>query len=139
MPATAFRTAIMAVTLALAGAATPAAAEVVRFNAELKPVAGTASTGSGSVTADYDTDSKKLTWRGTYRGIATYATSASFHGATTGPRGGFVRIRDIDSPFEGTAILSGPQGEGLLAGEWKLIIRTAGFPKGELIAPLVRN
>ncbi|MFA5899852.1 MAG: CHRD domain-containing protein [Hyphomicrobium sp.] len=139
MPATAFRTAITAAILALAGMITPAAAEVVSFTAELRPVAGTASTGSGNVSGDYDTGSKKLTWRGTYRGIGTYATSASFHGSGAGPRGGFVRIRNIDSPFEGTAILSAPQGEGLLAGEWTIVVRTAGNPKGELIGRLLRK
>ena len=43
----------------------------------------------------------------------TYATSASFHGAPIGARRGFVRIQAIDSPFEGSAILSDKQGEGL--------------------------
>ena len=85
MPATAFRTAITAAILALAGMIAPAAAEVVSFTAELRPVAGTASTGSGNVSGDYDTGSKKLTWRGTYRGIGTYATSAS---TPTRSRGG---------------------------------------------------
>ena len=94
---------------------------------------------SGSLTADYDTDSKKLTWNGTYKGVGTYATSASFHGAAAGPRRAFVRILNFDSPFEGTAILSAPQGEGLLAGEWQIVIRTSGFPKGELRGQLKRN
>jgi hypothetical protein len=138
MPATAFKTAIMATALTLVGWSLPASAEVVQFKADLKPVAGTPGTGNGSVTADYDTDSKKLTWRGNYTGIGTYATSASFHGAPSGPRRGFVKIKNIDSPFEGTAILSAPQGEGLLAGEWTIVIRTAGFPKGELIGQLKR-
>jgi hypothetical protein len=136
MPTTAFKTAIMAAALTLVGWSLPARAEVLQFKADLKPVAGTPGTGSGSVTADYDTDSKKLTWRGSYTGIGTYATSASFHGAPSGPRRGFVKINNIDSPFEGTAILSAPQGEGLRAGEWTIVIRTAGFPKGELIGQL---
>ncbi len=89
--------------------------------------------------ADYDTDSKKFTWSGSYKGVATYATSASFHGAPDGPRRGFVRIQTIDSPFEGSAILSDKQGEGLLAGEWSIVIRTAGSPKGELRGQLVRG
>ncbi len=54
-------------------------------------------------------------------------------------RGGIVRIPNIDSPFEGTAILADKQGEGLLAGEWSIVIRTAGFPKGELRGQLVRG
>lgn len=139
MPASAVRTAFVAAALALAGVAAPAFAEVMSFKADLKPVAGTASTGSGNLTAEYDTDSRKLTWRGAYTGIGTYATSASFHGATSGPRRGLVRIRNVDSPFDGTAILSDPQGQGLLAGEWSIVIRTAGFPNGELAGQLVRG
>ena len=91
------------------------------------------------VIADYDTASKKFTWSGSYKGVATYATSASFHGAPDGPRRGFVRIQAIDSPFEGSAILSEKQGEGLLAGEWSIVVRTAGFPKGELRGQLTRG
>ncbi|KAB2939925.1 MAG: CHRD domain-containing protein [Hyphomicrobium sp.] len=139
MPATAIRAVIFGLALAGAGACTSASAEMLRFKADLLPVAGTGSTASGSLNADYDTDSKKLTWSGSYKGVGTYATSASFHGAPAGPRRAFVRILNFDSPFEGTAILSAPQGEGLLAGEWSLVIRTAGFPKGELRGQLVRN
>lgn len=138
MPLTDFRPAILAVMLMLVGMSLPAQAEVLQLKADLKPVAGTSSSGSGSVIATFDTDSKKLTWRGSYGGIGTYATSASFHGAPGGPRQAFVKIRTIDSPFEGTAILSAEQGEGLLAGEWTVVIRTAGFPKGELIGQLKR-
>ncbi|MFN3623309.1 MAG: CHRD domain-containing protein [Hyphomicrobium sp.] len=139
MAASALRTAILAAVLAFAGICAPAAAEVLTFKADLKPAPGAPSAATGSVTAQFDTDSKKLTWSGTYKGTATYATSASFYGSTPGPRGGFVRIRDIDSPFEGTAILSQPQGEALAAGEWGIVIRTAGFPKGELIGRLSRG
>jgi hypothetical protein len=31
------------------------------------------------------------------------------------------------------------QGEGLVGGEWSIVIRTAGFPKGELLGKLVRG
>lgn len=133
-----FYTGFFIVAAAFAAVSAPARAETLQFKADLKPVAGTGSTGSGIVTAEYDTDSKKLTWRGSYT-ISTYATSGSFHGPASGPRSGFVRMRNIDSPFEGTAILSPPQGEGLVAGEWTVVIRTARFPKGELIGQVVRG
>jgi hypothetical protein len=139
MPAAAIRAGIVGLALALAGAGTSASAEVVRFQTDLLPVAGTGSKASGTLTADYDTDSKKFTWSGSYKGVATYATAASFHGAPTGARRGVVRIKTFDSPFEGTAILSAAQGEGLLVGEWSIVIRTAGAPKGELLGRLVRN
>jgi len=137
MPAMAMRTAIIGTALAMAAALAPAGAETLRFKADLLPVAG--SKASGSVVADYDTDSKKLTWSGSYTGVGTYATSASFYGAPTGARRGVVRIQTVDSPFQGSALLSQMQGEGLVGGEWSIVIRTAGFPKGELLGKLVRG
>jgi len=138
MAATAIRTVMLSLALASIGASAPAFAETLRFKADLLPVAGTGSKASGNVIADYDTDSKKFTWSGSYKDVGTYATSASFHGAPDGPRRGFVRIQTIDSPFQGSAILGEQQSEGLLAGEWSLVVRTAGFPKGELRGQLVR-
>ena len=137
MPAMAMRTAIIGTALAIAAALAPAWAETLRFKTDLLPVAG--SKASGGVVADYDTDSKKLTWSGSYTGVGTYATSASFYGAPSGVRRGVVRIQTIDSPFQGSAILSQMQGEGLVGGEWSIVIRTAGFPKGELLGKLVRG
>jgi len=138
MPATAKFAALFAAALFIACTSAPARAEMVRFTADLLPVAGTGSTASGNLVADYDTASKKLTWSGSYKGVATYATSASFHGAAAGPRRSVVRLQTIDSPFQGSAILGEKQSEGLLAGEWSLVVRTAGFPKGELRGQLVR-
>jgi hypothetical protein len=138
MPATVRFTAMFPLALFIACLSTGARAETVRFNATLLPVAGTGSQASGSLVADYDTESKKLTWNGSYKGVATYATSASFHGAPSGPRRGMVRVQNIDSPFEGSAVLGDKQAEGLLAGEWSIVVRTAGFPKGELRGQLVR-
>ena len=138
MPATANFAAMFSAALFIACTSAPARAETVRFNANLLPVAGTGSNASGNLVADYDTDSKKLTWSGSYKGVATYATSASFHGAAAGPRRGVVRLQTIDSPFQGSAILGEQQSAGLLAGEWSLVVRTAGFPKGELRGQLVR-
>ena len=138
MPATAKFAALFAVALFTAWTSASAWAEMVRFTADLRPVSGTGSNASGNLVADYDTASKKLTWSGSYKGVATYATSASFHGAASGPRRGVVRLQTIDSPFEGSAILGEQQSAGLLAGEWSLVVRTAGFPNGELRGQLVR-
>jgi len=139
MPATAIRAAIVGIASVLLVGAAPGAAlaETLSFKAELAPVDGTGSKAAGSLSADYDTATKKFTWSGTYRGLGTYATAGSFHGPP-GAHSGFVRLRNIDSPFEGTAILSDKQGEDLTAGLWSIVIRTAAFPKGELRGQLVR-
>jgi hypothetical protein len=123
----------------LAAAATPALAETLSFKADILPIAGTNSKASGVLTAEYDTSSKKLTWRGSYKGIGTYAISAVLHGPDPGRPGAVVKLRNIDSPFEGTAIISDQQAGDLAAGKWFVLIRTAASPGGELRGQLVRN
>jgi hypothetical protein len=123
----------------LAAAATPALAETLSFKADILPIAGTNSKASGVLTAEYDTSSKKLTWHGSYKGIGTYAISAVLHGPDPGRPGAVVKLRNIDSPFEGTAIISDQQAGDLAAGKWFVLIRTAASPGGELRGQLVRN
>lgn len=138
MLATAIRAAMFG-SMALAGAIAPAVAEKLRLRADLLPVAGTTSKAAGDLVAHYDTDGNKFTWRGTYRGLGTYAISANFQGAPGSEHRDSVAIRTIDSPFEGTAILSDKQAKGLLASEWSIVIRTAAFPEGELLGQIVRG
>jgi hypothetical protein len=116
-------------------AASPALAETLSFKADLLPVDGTNSKASGTLSADYDTDSKKLTWHGTYSGLATYATAANMHGPTNAV---VVRLRTIDSPFEGTAIVAEKQAPDLIGGRWFILVRTAASPNGELRGQIVR-
>jgi CHRD domain len=113
----------------LAVAATPAGAETLSFKADLAPVAGAESKASGTVEATYDTGSKKLTWQGRYEGIGTYATAANMYGPANNI---VVRLRSIDSPFEGIAIVSEKQAPDLIAGRWFFVLSTAGAPNGEL-------
>jgi CHRD domain len=120
---------------ALAMAAAPAEAETLSFKADLRAVAGTNSTATGAFTANYDTDSKKLIWRGSYHGIGTYATAATLFGPGNVPA---VRLRSFDSPFRGTAILSEKQAADLMAGRWFILIRTSAFPNGELGGQIVK-
>ena len=63
--------------------ASPAVAETLSFKADLKAseaVPPNDSKGTGTVTATYDTASKKLTWKGNYSGLSGPATMAHFHG-----------------------------------------------------------
>src|SRR5271165_6937203 len=60
----------------------PALAEMISFKAELKggnEVPKNDSKGTGTLTATYDTASKKLTWKGEYSGLSGPATMAHFH------------------------------------------------------------
>ncbi len=115
----------------LAAAASPAAAETLSFKADLAPVAGTDSKAAGTVDVTYDTGSKKLTWQGSYRGIGTYATAANMYGPSNNI---VVRLRSIDSPFDGIAIVSEKQAPDLIAGRWFIVLSTAAAPTASCAA-----
>ena len=133
-----FRT--FAITLVCASAvavAVPAMAEIVNFKADLKAsseVPPTNSKGTGTVTATYDTSSKKLTWKGSYSGLTGPATAAHFHGpAPVGKNAGVaIPISPNTSPFEGSATLTDKQAQELMAGEWYANIHTAANKAGEI-------
>jgi hypothetical protein len=140
MTAVSVRKGLLVLVAAILGAAaSPALAETLSFKADIQPIAGIDSKASGTLTAEYDTSSKKLTWHGSYKGIGTYAISAVLHGPDPGRPGAVVRLHNIDSPFEGTAIISEQQASDLEAGKWFILIRTAAAPQGELRGQLVRN
>lgn len=139
MTATGIRASVLALALGfLAGS--PALAETRSFKADLQPVAGVKSKAQGTLTATYDTDTKKLTWQGSYRGLGTYATAASMVGPGPGNRDRIVvRVRDFDSPFSGLAIISEKQAADLMAGKWRIIIQSASNPRGEIGGTLEPN
>ena len=65
--------------------ATPSMAEIMNLKADLKAsneVPPNSSKGTGTLTATYDTDTKKITWKGTYSGLTGPGTAAHFHGNT---------------------------------------------------------
>jgi hypothetical protein len=132
-------------TLACAAAlalATPALAEMVNFKANLSPseeVPPTNSKGSGSVTATYDTGSKKLTWKGSYSGLTGPATAAHFHAGEKGKNGGVaVPIAPSTSPLEGSATLNDQQAADLMAGKLYVNVHTAQNKGGEIRGQLTK-
>ncbi len=130
MTATGMRTRIFVLAAAFfAVSGSAAIAERLAFKADLKGVQGTKSKATGKLTGEYDTDTRKLTWRGSYGGLGTYATAAGIHGPSSGV---VLRLRNINSPFDGTAILSDKQAADLIAGRWFVLVRTARHPDGEL-------
>ncbi len=114
----------------------PVQAEVVNLKAAMNAsseVPPTQSSGTGTLTATYDTTSKKLAWKGNYSGLTGPATAAHFHEGDPGKNGGVVvPINPPTSPFEGSATLTDAQAAQLLAGKWYVNVHTAANKGGEI-------
>ena len=122
---------------ALLALATPSMAAMVNLKADLKAsseVPPNESKGTGSVTATFDTDSNKLSWKGTVSGLIGTVTAAHFHAAEAG-RNGAVAVPIIGADkgsFEGSATLTDTQAEDLMAGRWYVNIHTTTHKAGEI-------
>ena len=137
MHPTMIRSAVVGFACALAVvAAGPVKAEVVNLKATLNAcseVPPTSSKGTGTVTATYDTASKKLSWKGSYSDLTGPATAAHFHSAAPGQNGPVaVPITPNTSPFEGSATLTDAQAADLLEGKWYVNVHTAANKGGEI-------
>ena len=120
--------------LAIAG---PSVAANVDLKADLKAsseVPPTDSKGTGSVTATFDTASKRLSWKGSVAGLSGPSTAAHFHNGEVGKNGGVaVPIAGADKgAFEGSATLTDAQAEELMAGKWYVNVHTVANKGGEL-------
>jgi len=123
-----------AAALAIAG---PSIAANVDLKADLKgssEVPPTDSKGTGTLTATYDTGSKKLSWKGSVSGLSGPATAAHFHSGEAGKNGGVaVPIACADKgSFEGSATLTDAQAEELMSGKWYVNVHTAANKGGEI-------
>jgi len=117
--------------------ATLSMAANVNLKADLKgssEVPPTDSKGAGSVTATYDSASKKLSWKGNVSGLSGTATAAHFHAGEAGKNGGVVvPIAGADKgSFEGSATLTDEQAADLMAGKWYVNVHTAANKGGEV-------
>jgi hypothetical protein len=125
------------------GLATPSFAAMVNLKADLKAsdeVPPNDSKATGEVTATYDTTSKKLTWKGSYKDLTGPATAAHFHGpGDPGKNAGVaVPIVPNTSPFEGTATLTDAQESDMMGGKWYVNVHTAANKGGEIRGQLVK-
>jgi hypothetical protein len=130
---------------ALVFAATPVFAETVSYKADLKgsaEVPANDSKGTGTLEANYDTTSKKLTWTITYSGLTGPATAAHFHGpAAAGANAppALPLSGNLTSPIKGDATLTDAQLADLQAGRWYLNIHTDANKGGELRGQVVKK
>jgi CHRD domain len=137
MRAAIVRCVLAALTSTAAAAVTaPSWAEVVNLKASMNAnseVPPNPSKGTGTLTATYDTSSKKLSWKGSYSGLTGPATAAHFHTGEAGKNGGVaVPIAPNTSPFEGSATLTDAQATDLMAGKWYVNVHTDANKGGEI-------
>src|ERR1022692_3096329 len=143
MTSTILRSTAAAAAIAFAGAlalATPSMAAMMNFKASLSgksEVPANTTAGSGSVTAAYDTDSKKLTWKGSYSGLTGPATAAHFHGPAAEGKNAGVMV-PISPAFEGSATLNDAQAKALVDGDMYVNIHTAANKGGEIRGQLTK-
>jgi hypothetical protein len=120
----------------------PAQAEVVNLKASMNAnseVPANSSKGTGTLTATYDTSSKKLSWKGSYSGLTGPVTAAHFHSGEPGKNGGVaVPITPTTSPFDGSATLTDAQAAELMAGKWYVNVHTDANKGGEIRGQVTR-
>jgi hypothetical protein len=116
------------------------------FTADLKAsneVPPNDSKATGSLTATYDTASKKLNYTATYSGLTGPATAAHFHGpaaaGANAPPVVPVPPTALASPIKGDATLTDAQAADLQAGKWYFNVHTAAHPGGEIRAQVTKK
>lgn len=132
------RSAALAATLGAVLMSAPAYAATEKFAATLTAAAETpptASTGSGTLAASFNTKTLKFSWSVTYKGLTGTATAAHFHGpAAVGAKAPPVIpiVGKLGSPIKGSATLTKAQAADLEAGMWYFNVHTAKYPDGEI-------
>jgi len=149
---------------ALLAVASPSQADTMQFSADLKgsnQVPPSQTAGTGTVTATYDTVTKRLLWKGSYSGLSGPATAAHVHGpAVAGANARLVfwisenieqcsqgecklnshaKAQPLTSPFEASAILTDTQAAELLGGMYYVNIHTNAYPRGEIRGQLLES
>jgi CHRD domain len=113
-------------------------AEVIHYKATLNgpsETPPTTSAGTGSLTATFDTDSKKLEWTVEYSGLTGPAIAAHFHGPAPVGKPAPVEVplqAPLDSPIKGSATLTDAQAKDLTDGLLYVNIHTAANKPGEI-------
>ena len=149
---------------ALLAVASPSQAETTQFKAALKgsdQVPPSETTGTGTVTATYDSVSRRLSWKGSYSGLSGPPTAAHIHGPAapaTNARLVFwasdnigqcsqgecklnseTKAQPLTNPFEGSATLTDTQAAELMGGMYYVNIHTNAYPRGEIRGQLLKS
>jgi hypothetical protein len=131
--------------LALGAAITfagPAFADKYKATLDAKSeVPPNASAATGSADIDYDTATKKLSWKISYSGLTGPASAAHFHGPAEAGKNAGVEVAIPNagtSPVEGSATLTDAQAADLTGGKLYINFHTAANPGGEIRGQVVK-
>jgi len=131
--------------LALGAAITfagPAFADKYKATLDAKSeVPPNASAATGSADIDYDTATKKLSWKISYSGLTGPASAAHFHGPAEAGKNAGVEVAIPNagtSPVEGSATLTDAQAADLAGGKLYINFHTAANPGGEIRGQVVK-
>ena len=126
-------------------ALSPAAfAATETYSADLKAaseVPANDSKGAGTLTATYDTASKKLTYTVSYKDLSGPATMAHFHGPADAKSNAPVVVpaKDAANPIKGEATLTDAQAADLQAGKWYFNVHTDKNKGGEIRGQVMKK
>jgi hypothetical protein len=138
-----FRAALAGAAIGAAIIASPAVAETMSFKADLKSAPGVSpSTGQGNLTATYDTDTRKLSWKGSVSDLSGNVTASHFHGPADPGQNAGVLIPAAGvkvGAFEGSATLSNDQAKVFTAEKTYFMVHTAANPGGEVRGQVVKG
>lgn len=129
--------------LTLAATATPASASAlfilkatINEAQEVPAPVGVPAGAGGTAIMTYDEANNLLKWNITFANLSGPATAAHFHSGAPGVAGpvrvDIGMISGLNSPMIGQAILTQPQENGLLSGNWYINIHTQANPRGEV-------
>ena len=128
-------------------AASPAAAEVVRMQAELTSAAEVPpnpSPARGSAELTLDTATRALAWRITFSNLTAPMSAMHFHGPATPTANAGIVIPITAAPAQATIVngqvtVTEQQMSDILAGRYYINVHTPNNPGGEIRGQVVRR
>ncbi len=134
-----------AIAMAWCAALAPARAETVNYKADLRAdteVPPNPSKGVGHLTAIYDTDTRKLSYKVGYTDLTGPATMAHFHGPAKAGKTAGVMVPvegSVASPLESAATLTDDQAKALANGDMYFNVHTDANKNGEIRGQVVKG
>jgi len=140
------RSGVAALTAASLLALAPAAfAEMITYKATLTGAAQVPpvdTKGTGTLTATYDTVTKKLTYTVDYKDLTGPVAAAHFHGPADAKTNAGIAVPvngALTSPIKSDATLTDAQAADLAAGRWYFNVHTAANKGGEIRGQVMKG